>query len=181
MNELDLSGKRSFKIIRIAVSIAFWVGVAVLAVMVAFPFLAPEKKMALDMEGLAILPVPGRETDWATTVLFAVFMLLGLAFLWLMKWILNSMKRGTPFKKENAKYLSMMGVLAFVQSYVGQWNVYRFAQDVYLYHVENGIAPSVLPQFKLVPGSALFAICLLVLAEVFRYGVILQQEHDTTV
>ncbi len=178
MNETAPIKKRSFKIIRVFVNIAFWIGVAVLAAMIGVSLFAAEAKLAFSMEGFMLLPVPGLKISWGPTI---VWVLLGAALLWLLKQILNSMKQGTPFTEKNAKRLLAMGLLALAQTYVGQWNAYRLAQSVFDYSVQNGLTPVMQPQFQLLPASALLGICLLVLAEVFRYGSVLQQEHDTTV
>ena len=178
MNETPPIKRKSFQIIHVLVDIGFWIGVAVLAAIIGISLFVPQAEMNLSMEGLVFLPVSGLEIGWGILI---VWVLLGVAFLWLLKQILNSMKQGTPFTEKNAKRLLVMGILALAQSYVGQWNVYRLAQSVFDYSVQNGLTPIVQPQFQLFPASALLAICLVVLSEVFRYGSVLQQEHDTTV
>ena len=178
MNETPPIKRRPFRIIRVLVNIGFWIGVAVWVAIIGISLFAPQAEMNLSMEGMVFLPVSGLEIGWGITI---VWVLLGVSFLWMLKQILNSMKHGTPFTEKNAKRLLIMGVLALAQSYIGQWNVYRLAQSVFDYSVQNGIAPVVQPQFQLLPASALLALCLVVLSEVFRYGSVLQQEHDTTV
>ena len=178
MNETAPINRRSFKIIRVVVNIGFWIGVSVLAAIIGISLFAPQAEMNLSMEGLVFLPVSGLETGWGITI---VWVLLGVAFLWPLRQMLNSMKQGTPFTEKNAKRLLAMGILALAQSYVGQWNVYRLAQSIFDYSVQNRLTPVVQPQFQLFPASALLAICLVVLSEVFRYGSVLQQEHDSTV
>lgn len=178
MNETAPVNKRSFQIIRVLVNIFFWVGVAVLAAIIGISLFVAEAKLAFSMEGFQVMPVPGLQMSWAPMI---VWVLLGLALLLLLKQILNSMKQGTPFTQVNAKRLLAMGVLALAQSYAGQWNAYKFAQSVYDYSVQNGLAPIIKPQFQLLPAGALLGLCLIVLAEVFRYGSVLQHEHDTTV
>jgi hypothetical protein len=181
MNEAPPINRRSFKIIRIVVNIGFWIGVAALAAIIVVSLVAPQLEMAFSIEGLIFLPLSGVEIGWGTTALYILWILVGLAFLWALKRILNSMKHGTPFTEENAKRLFAMGALALAQSYIGQWNTYRLAQSMFDYSVQNALVPLIRPQFQILPSSALLAFCLLVLAEVFRYGSVLQQEHDTTV
>ena len=184
MNELPPIRKRSFQIIRVIVNIGFWVGAVALAAILLVGLFAPQTQVTYRgyvAEGFLFSPIPGVQTGWETVPFNVLWMLFGVAFLWLLKCILNSMGKGTPFTGQNASRLMWMGILALLQSYTGQWNAYRMAQALFQYNVQQGISPMIRPQFQLLPDSALLGICLLILAEVFRYGVILQQEHDTTV
>ena len=178
MNETAPINRRSFKIICAFVNIGFWIGLAVLVAIIGVSLFAMQAMPAFSMEGFVILPIPGLKMSWGITI---IWVLLGVALLWLLRQILNSMKRDTPFTEKNAKRLFAMGILALAQTYVGQWNAYRLAQSVFDYSVQNGLTPVIQPQFQLLPASALLGICLVILSEVFRYGAVLQQEHDTTV
>lgn len=114
---------------------------------------------------------------------FTAAMTLSISILciWILCNIVDSLKDSSPFTMKNVKRIRMIGWVLFAQAYLRQLMNYIFANELYNAYLQNEIQPVLKARFTLIPDGAFLALCILVLAEIFRYGCNLQQEHDTTV
>ncbi len=103
---------------------------------------------------------------------------LGAAIIWLFADVLLSFLNGKPFIAKNTKTLFYMGTLLLLQSYAAQGFHYIVAEGLLRL---PGASDLIAPYFSLLPDGAILAFGVMTLAGVFRYGILLQGEHDSTV
>ncbi len=103
---------------------------------------------------------------------------LGAAIVWLFADVLLSFSNGKPFIEKNTKRLFCMGTLMLVQSYAAQGFHCVVAEGLLRLPGASGL---ITPYFSLLPDGAILAFGVITLAGVFRYGILLQGEHDSTV
>lgn len=113
------------------------------------------------------------------TGLSAVF--VSFLCVWMLRNIVNSLSDATPFTQKNVNRIRIMGWTLLVQVYLKQLMYYLYAQQLSDAYQQSGTPSLIQPHFTLLPDGVFFALCVVVLAEVFRYGCTLQNEHDTTV
>jgi hypothetical protein len=131
-----------------------------------------------------LLTYPIEKTDvfyWQFASITGVVYGLGLTGIWMLRGLVYSLDKDSPFIQKNVSRIRIIGWTVLVQVYLRQLLVYQYIQK-YLHTVANSEMNNVLQaRFNLLPEGAVLALCILILAEVFRYGCVLQQEHDTTV
>ena len=113
---------------------------------------------------------------------YAASFLLVVAVLWLIQRVAASIKRGDPFQQANVRRLRWIGILLLVGYPLAV--VFDGFFTNWFFSNENSpvLAPGMVigfPIFSL--GAILGGVCMLVLAEVFRYGVGLREDVEATV
>lgn len=86
--------------------------------------------------------------------------------------LLASVEKGSPFTPENARRLTVMGLILI--------GVFGISQALYFMRA-LWYSDYMNIDIKIDVGSLLFGIVLLILARVFKYGSYLQDEYDATV
>lgn len=81
----------------------------------------------------------------------------------------------------NVNRIRIIGWAILIQSYLRQLIVYQYVQNLLQTSANHEVNDILQARFNLLPEGAVLALCILILAEVFRYGCVLQPEHDTTV
>jgi hypothetical protein len=77
--------------------------------------------------------------------------------------------------------LEIIALVVLVGTYVRQVLVYQYVKAVAVLGASGGSDVLIRPNFTLLPSGVLLAVCLFVLARIFKYGCQLQYEHDMTV
>ncbi len=95
--------------------------------------------------------------------------------------IVNSLCDATPFTQKNVNRIRIMGWTLLAWVYLNDGMNYLYAQQIFDSYHQNGTQCMIQPHFNWLPNGIFLALCVVVLAEVFRYGCTLQNEHDTTV
>ena len=136
--------------------------------------------LVLDMdeaEGSLRVPMTTAPVAFRVFTYFglAVIYALGLKFLALLRQVFHRVRAGAPFDERNIASLRRLGLLLVVIDLVG--SAYRFGLSQY---VLREMSPPALPltsSFSL-NGTAIFVgLVLLVLAEIFQRGSVLEDEH----
>lgn len=184
----------SYKLLRTLINIGFWVGAAIAAVAFIMSFILPliTTEISISYQGVFqstgdgfALSLPQEVVKslpyWYTAVFGSIYTAFAFLCLWQLKNIINSMRFESPFTQKNAWMLRIMGISIVALVYIRQFINYLYALNLMDYCVRNGGFSVITPRLELIPSGVFFALCLFVLAEVFKYGSVLQHEHDTTV
>ncbi len=118
---------------------------------------------------------------WQYTFMTGVVYCLGLLCIWMLRGLVYSLDKGSPFIPKNVNRIRIIGWAVLVQAYLHQLIVYHYVQKFLHTAAYREVNDVLQARFNLLPEGAVLALCILILAEVFRYGCVLQQEHDTTV
>lgn len=110
------------------------------------------------------------------SLLLEVCLILGLLALALLRTMLVGLHKEKALPKNLPASVRRMGMLLLVLAYARQLLfLLAFGQDL------GALSGLVSYQFQLLPSQALYALLLLVLSEVFAYGLGLQHEYEQTV
>lgn len=191
MNEI-LEKTTAYRILRALLNIGLWVLIGIsaaylilwiIAALVPQSFTHAVSSTSLVLSGFRIINSAEAQTAlnpaYVTGIL--VMMAAGIVCVWLLRSIVNSVRDGSPFTAENVKRIRTIGWVLFAQAYLHELTNYLFACSLYDTALQSGSSPVLIPHFTWLPDGVFLALCVLVLAEIFRYGCILQREHDTTV
>ncbi len=185
MNE-SITKLRVFRILRTILNFAFWVCLAATIIFIAIAWIKPRTILApgLSFDGFFLSPkAPIQDGRLSSIYYILVFLVLlvGMVCIWMLKGIANSLLNGSPFIKENVKRIRIMGLALLIQAYLRQFLYYTFTKSLMDTSAITGVSSVLQPRLNLIPESALLALCILILAEIFNFGCTLQHEHDTTV
>lgn len=118
------------------------------------------------------------------TLYFFIALLCAADFLLcfaMLRNIVNSLCDETPFTQKNVIRIRIMGWSLLALAYLAELMNYLYAQQIFDSYHDTGTQSIIQPYFNFLPNGIFLALCVVVLAEVFRYGCTLQNEHDTTV
>jgi uncharacterized membrane protein len=118
---------------------------------------------------------------WQYVLMVSVVYALGLFCIWTLRGLVYSLDKDSPFTQKNVNRIRTIGWAVLIQSYLRQLTVYQYVQHLLQTAANREVNSILQTRFNLLPEGAVLALCILILAEVFRYGCVLQQEHDTTV
>lgn len=93
--------------------------------------------------------------------------------------ILNTLKEGTPFIKENYIRIRTIGYIFIVAAFV--WPVGEFAVNYYLHANVRITGINILKTFDFPWDDLLFGIAALILADVFRVGIEMKEDQNLIV
>ncbi len=186
MNEIQKL--KSYRLLKIVIDIGFWIGVVFCIGMTVFLFInqgstvftlniSSGSGFVINNGTLSQFPLPFQ----ARVLTFAGINILRLSLVWLFRSIVRSIGDGTPFIHKNVKRIRYAALLLFAQSYIFMFIGYFVAQHHRIIAEQAGLQPVLIERLTILPDNAIFMLCLLVLAEIFRYGCILQGAYDTTV
>lgn len=183
--------QRFSKVLRVITNISFWallfavILMLVLAIITLLGMIQPfdyMDNMSISPDGVLRFKLgelsPSQSQSVAATILFALASLGCVygALLYFLSGILRSVEKGSPFVKENALRISIMGYILLGGSVIVglAYSITAFT----LFEALNITDVSV--NFQL--NSTMFAsgLLLLILAGIFRYGSYLQEEYDST-
>jgi len=194
-NEMKKRAREATRVLRILAQILFWLCVAgagvcaaggIVLLFVPGDFLQgmPGGRLSIELgdmlvyrlhEGLSfqdMLPLY-RVSSFVISVCF----LAGVFFIHQMAQLLKAVEEGRPFTPDNAKRLTIMGLILIAFSIV-----YRIGMFLILQTTLN-LAP--IPEMdvtlSLDMNGIFVGVLVLVLAAIFRYGSYLQDEYDATV
>ncbi len=177
MNTISISKK--YRVLRGLLNIGFWICTACFLIFIIFIFVRPQS-VGISFDGFTLSVIDGL----LTKDLYPLFYLsigvaysVGIACLWLLKKMIQSIDN-TPFTLVNVKSITMIGWLILIQAYTRQIIHYSLIERI---SAKAGASFMLQPRFELIPPGAFLALCVLVIAEIFRFGCTLQQEHDSTV
>lgn len=106
---------------------------------------------------------------------------IGILCIWMVRNIVNSLGSCSPFTSANVKRIRIIGWTLLVGTYLQQLINYSFADKLNHSYIQRGLDPLIKARFTIIPDGVMLAFIILLLAEIFKYGCTLQQEHDTTV
>ena len=183
--------QRFQKVIWIITNISFWILLFIFVLMLIMGILSLLGKIQLsdNINNISISPdgvlrfrlsefSQSQKQSVTTTVFFTVatFSFVYGALNYYLLGILRSVKKGSPFVKENASRLSIMGFIL-----IGGSIIVGFIYSLMVYTIFEALKITNLSvNFQI--NSTMFAsgLLLLILAGVFRYGSYLQEEYDAT-
>ena len=179
-----LIDSRFFKVLRALLNIGLWIAAAAFLISFFLLLFKPEMVSELVLDGFALSGIDYSETP-VLRVIFTVItdltMLLGVFLVWMLRDVVNSLKGGSPFTRDNVKRIRLLGWALLAMAYLRQAACFITADRISQVLTEKGVDSLIRAQFHVIPEGAVLAICVLLLAEVFRYGCMLQAEHDMTV
>ncbi|TCL76250.1 DUF2975 family protein [Hydrogenispora ethanolica] len=179
--------------LRLALNIAWYAGIALTILAVLFTGLLigfgpppglRSPQFTLETELLQVVfPAAAVQEPKVMIIAFMAFGLimlcLGLGILQQVRRIFATLAAGSPFGLENARRISRIGLLIFAGAGV------QFLSGLVLgwLVMENVTVPGVVFHGKgnLNIGGIFMGLVLLVLAEIFRQGALLQAEQDLTI
>ncbi len=110
------------------------------------------------------------------SVLLLATLVLGLYFLYLLRSILHTLGAAKGFARSLSQKIARMGYVLLALAYAKQFLlVFAFSQD------PGALSGLLAFRFQLLPTEAVYALILLVLAQVFSFGFALQHEYEQTV
>jgi hypothetical protein len=142
--------------------------------------------LTLDATGLKIGIAPSLISGSSSRIVFAGMLSAGAVVAWGMLYILRQVKallagidRASPFTLANANRVSHIGVAVIVMGLFSE--SIKFAVGAYTASVVTVPGLELRPGVQ-IPWATLFlGLMVMVVAEVFRYGVRLQEDSDLTV
>jgi len=156
--------------------------VAVIALGVFLVFMALQGNLSLPLllgEGIQLshaLTAVSLGSYIGYSLLLVATLLLGLSFLFLLRSILISIQKAKGFSQTLPTQIKRMAFLLLVLAYAKQLlMLFAFSQDL------GSLSGLLEFRFQLLPSEALYALTLLLLGELFRYGLALQSEYEQTV
>ena len=156
--------------------------VAVIALGVFLVFMALQGNLSLPLllgEGIQLshaLTAVSLGSYIGYSLLLVATLLLGLSFLFLLRSILISIQKAKWFSQTLPTQIKRMAFLLLVLAYAKQLlMLFAFSQDL------GSLSGLLEFRFQLLPSEALYALTLLLLGELFRYGLALQSEYEQTV
>ncbi len=191
MNEM-LEKTNTYRILRVVLNIGLWVLIGIsaaylilwiIAALIPQLFTQAVASTNLVFSGFRITSSAPEQGALNPAYIIGVLVMMaaGIICVWLLRSIVNSIRNGSPFTAENVKRIRIIGWVLFAQAYLHELTNYLFARSLYDAAFQSGASPVLVPYFTWLPDGVFLALCVLVLAEIFRYGCILQHEHDTTV
>lgn len=185
--------KRMAHIFRIVMQVFFWVSivmVVVCAIGALKIYFSPQQDfIGFDQFKLSIDSVVSYEVDPQTdmnvsvkSILLSISLMTGILFVGFafllrqLRDLLRTVEEENPFAKENAKRITVMGVIFLIGSivYKAAGGVVALA-IIHTYNLTNfevNFSPDIFMVFT--------GFMLLILAGIFQYGSFLQEEYDTT-
>lgn len=110
------------------------------------------------------------------SLLLELCLILGLLILFLVRSMLVSLEREKAFTQSLPVSIKRIGYLLFVLAYAKQLLLlFAFSQDW------GNLSDLVSFRFQLLPTQAIYALVVLVLSQLFSYGLGLQHEYEQTV
>jgi len=182
----QVADSRIYRVLKVCVGLGLWIGILVAVLLVVLPILFPSLggHLGFTAEGFAFSGVDFTGTPQLGVLFYAsTVVMLGstLVCLWMLRDLVYSLGKGTPFFLGNVKRLRIMGWAVCVLGYARQNIGYACALNLLERYPVDAGRPWVEARLTLFPDQVLLALCILVLAEVFRLGCQLQSEHDQTV
>ncbi|HOP12196.1 MAG TPA: DUF2975 domain-containing protein [Oscillospiraceae bacterium] len=180
----SLIDSKFYKILRVVLNIALWIAAGAFLASFFLLLFKPEMMSNLVLDGFSLNGIDYSETPILKIIFIAntdIIMLLGVFCVWMLRNIVNSLKAGSPFSTDNVRRIRLVGWALFVTAYLRQAASFMAADQVSQMLSEKGLDSFIQAQFRIIPEGAVLAFCVLLLAEIFRYGCMLQAEHDTTV
>lgn len=108
--------------------------------------------------------------------------LLVVGVLWLIQRVAASIKRGDPFHQENVRRLRWIGILLLIGYPLAVIVGGLFTNWFFSNEHSPPLADGLIIGFPIISlGAILGGLCMLVLAEVFRYGIGLREDVEATV
>lgn len=181
----------ALQVLRVLLDIGFWLGLVALAGLLALLLLPQASALSnsaisagLQFDGFRVnLP----ELDLSPTAFrlySAVLWLvlgLGLVTIWILRAMVRSLRESTPFTVANARRIEIIAGIMLAGAYIRQFTLCQFVNRYLAVPSPGSTEPLLTAHFNLLPSGVLWALCLLILARIFRYGIQLQLEHDQTV
>lgn len=190
----DILKTKSYRLLQIVINVGFWIAVVLCIGIWSFFFITNLFGWNNDAFRLSIINYSGSGFVisnnahfnlslplWATSIALMLVSAVGIFILWELRCIVRSIGNGSPFIFQNVKRMRLVAFAIFVQSYGLMIVGYFAAQHHRIVFEESSLQPFLNEKLELFPTGALIALFVLVLAEIFRYGCILQHAYDTTV
>ncbi len=173
-----------YKILRIVLNIGVWIAAGAFLISFFVLLFIPETEFNLAFEGFTLSEINTPETAFQRVTFLVsagLMMLSGVFCIWMLRNIVNSFKFGSPFSKDNVRRIRLFGWALIVMAYLKQFACFITADRISQTLTGRGTNSLIQARFSVIPEGAVLALCVLLLAEIFRYGCLLQSEHDTTV
>lgn len=183
MNSIPHS--RMYLTVRFLLDIGLIIGLGFSVVFMALLLFKPEaaSSFGLNFDGFMldnkiISPASPYFAKFCCTI--AAFLVTSILSLWMLRNTVASLGDASPFTRKNVNRIRIIGWALLAQAYVKELMIYLIAKQLSTMLNQNG-TPLLQGVFTLLPDGVILALCVLVLAEVFKHGCTLQLEHDTTV
>jgi hypothetical protein len=187
MNESFINSK-IYKILHFLLNAGLWVGIGLSVIIISYsviyPLLSGNNTSGIVFDGFiltnnTILKVS--EIYFIFIAMSVIISVCGIICIWMLKNIINSLRSGTPFTDVNVRRIRIIGWTVFAYTYLRQILNYLYIQSYSDALINNGMESVFKANFTVIPNGVILALCIIIIAEIFRYGCVLQQEHDTTV
>ncbi|MDV3429573.1 MAG: DUF2975 domain-containing protein [Bacillota bacterium] len=186
--EKSFLNSKIYKVLHAFVNVGLWISIVMSVIYLILLLFIPDfltgSNSNLSFDGFILTnDILGKKTESYYLLSFAnvVAMGVGILCLWMIRDIINSLRSNSPFISKNVKRIRVIGWTLFADTYLSQLISYSFADKLYHFYVQKGIEPLIKARFTIIPNGAILALIIILLAEIFKFGCTLQQEHDTTV
>ncbi len=187
----QLEKSPALQVLRVLLDVGFWLGALALAGLLVMLFLPQTAALStsaisagLQFDGFRVNLPELNLSPTAFKLYGSVFWLvlaLGLGSIWVLRAMVRSLRKSTPFTVANARRIEIIAGITLAGAYIRQFALCQFVTNYLAAHHPGSTEPLLTAHFNLLPTGVLWALCLLILARIFRYGVQLQLEHDQTV
>lgn len=177
-----------FKLLHVLVNVGLWISIGMSVVYLVLLLFIPDfltgSSSCLSFNGFILTNdiIDIKSESYALFLLANVAnMGIGILCIWMVRNIVNSLGSSSPFTSANVKRIRIIGWTLLAGTYLRQLINYSFADKLNHSYIQKGLEPLIKARFTIIPEGVMLAFIILLLAEIFKYGCTLQQEHDTTV
>lgn len=181
------TNSKLYKSLYLLLNIGLWVSILFSLVSIFILFFKGNQgfiSSGLAFDGFAIVNNNSFKTlglNWLFIIISLTTYCTGIICIWMLRNIVNSLKFSSPFTLDTVKRIRIIGWALFIEAYLRQLLNYLYINELSNWYINNGIEPIIQSRFNILPDKIVLVLCILILAEVFKYGCILQSEHDSTV
>ena len=118
---------------------------------------------------------------WAHYLLMLASLAVPMYFVWQLRQLLASIRRGSPFLRPNARRLRNVGLVVVLSDLLGAACRYAVGAAILDRTTVRGLALRPLLDWESLLGYLVLGLVILVIAEVFRQGAALAEEQSLTV
>lgn len=183
----SFTNSKLYKILYLLLNVGLWIAIALSCFSLIILFFNQNQTFmtsGLSFDGFLIVHNNISESSdlhWLFIIITLTTYCSGIICIWMLRNIVNSLKINSPFTLNNVKRMRIIGWTLFIEVYLKQLLNYMYVNELSNWSIKNGIEPILQARFNILPDKIVLVLCILILAEIFKYGCILQSEHDSTV
>lgn len=185
----DVKKNKSYRFLKFITEIGFWFSIIFFTGAMVFYFISVTFGWSINSFTFSLSYFSGFEVflyneyinPYLIPFSLAVGSVTSIIVLWVFRGIIRSVGDGSPFTYANVRRIQTSACSLLVQSYGFMAINYFVVKSLRVYFEQAGLQSVFSERVSLIPNGAVIAFCLFFLAEVFKYGCILQKAYDTTV